>query len=222
MDVDILLFAGLREALGGRTRVTLEPGATVADLRDRLAALHPDRAALLAVCRFAVGDDFVDDAASLEPGIEVAVIPPVSGGEGPPAVALVREPLDPGALGDAVVRVASGAVNVFVGTVRSPNAGAEVERLEYEAHETMALARMTAIVDETRAAHPGSVVLLHHRLGPVLPGEPSVVVAVSTPHRGESFDACRAVIERLKVEVPIWKKEITAGGGRWVGEPEAG
>jgi len=93
-----------------------------------------------------------------------------------------------------------------------------VLHLEYEAHEAMALARMERIVNEVES-RPGCRAFLHHRLGRIRPGETSVVAVVSAGHRGEAFDACRRVIEELKHEVPIWKKEVFTDGSRWVAAP---
>jgi len=133
-----------------------------------------------------------------------------------PRVVLTPEPLDSRVLENAAVRREAGAVNVFLGTVRSPNRGKEVLYLDYEAHEPMALSQMQRLVDEAETRWKGSVVYLHHRLGRVAPGEVSVVVVAGTPHRAASFDACRHVIEGLKRDVPIWKKEVGADGSEWV------
>ena len=224
MQVEVLLFAALREALGSeRVTVELKPGATGSDLRAGLIQSHPHWRTLFEASRLAQGVEFVDDDRPLLEGEEVALIPPVSGGapNPPPPVALVREPILTAELEAAAVRPEAGAVCTFQGTVRSPNLGRDVDYLDYEAHEPMALAQMQRIVDDTAAQWEGARVFLHHRLGKLMPAEPSVVIVVSTPHRGASFEACRHVIERLKVDVPIWKKEVFADGSVWVGAPPA-
>jgi molybdopterin synthase catalytic subunit len=106
---------------------------------------------------------------------------------------------------------------VFVGTARD-HAGDRtgVERLTYEAYEEQAVPRLAAVADEVRRRWPvvGRVALLH-RTGELELGEAAVVVAVSTPHRAEAFDAARFAIDAVKASVPIWKKETWAGGESW-------
>ena len=92
----------------------------------------------------------------------------------------------------------------------------EVERLEYEAYVEMAEEKMAAIVAEAVERHGLCAAAAEHRVGDVPLSEPSVVVAVSAPHRGEAFAAAREIIDRLKAEAPIWKKEVEGGEGRWV------
>ena len=97
--------------------------------------------------------------------------------------------------------------------------GKEVLRLEYEAYEAMAIAQMETIVAEARTQWPVSAIFLHHRLGRIEVGETSVIAVASAPHRDEAFAACRHLIERLKADVPIWKKECFEDGSVWVGAP---
>src|SRR5215831_5086353 len=124
MRVEVVLFAALREAVGGsRLVVELPSGATGRDLRQRLTEMHPALADLFRVSRFASGVDFLDERHALTEGAEIVLIPPVSGGAGPPAVRLTREPLDAGRLRDAALRPGSGALVLFEGTVRSPSDG---------------------------------------------------------------------------------------------------
>jgi molybdopterin synthase catalytic subunit/molybdopterin converting factor small subunit len=228
MRVEVVAFAALREALGvERFVVDVADGATGADLRARVAELHPRWRDLVLACRLASGTEFVADRAPLAEGAEMLFIPPVSGGSGAPpsdaprVVRLTREPLDGSILMNAATHAAAGAVVVFEGTVRSPSSGRDVLHLEYEAHEPMALAQMERIVNEARERWPVIALFLHHRLGRVEVGEASVVAVASCPHRGEAFEACRHLIERLKADVPIWKKEFFADGGVWVGAPGA-
>ena len=108
---------------------------------------------------------------------------------------------------EAVRRDDCGAVAVFVGTVRSP-----ASKIDYTAHRELAEAELTRIGDEAAAKWPGAGVYIAHRLGELPTGEASVIVAASTPHRAEAFEACRYLIEQLKQRAPIWKKEE----GRWV------
>ena len=131
-------------------------------------------------------------------------------------VRLVREPIDLAALHGA--SPADGAVCVFVGAVRNENRGREVVRLEYEAYEDMALPLMQEIAADTRRRFPVTRVSLVHRLGSLEIGDPSVAVAVASPHRDEAFKACRYAIDTLKAKVPIWKKEHYADGSAWLDE----
>ena len=135
-------------------------------------------------------------------------------------VRLVHEPIDLAALQEPTA--ADGAVCLFVGVVRNENRGRPVTRLEYEAYEDMALPLMEEIAAETRRRYPVSRVRLVHRLGPLEIGDPSVAVAVTSPHRDEAFAACRFAIDTLKTRVPIWKKEHYADGTAWLEEQEAG
>jgi molybdopterin synthase catalytic subunit len=111
---------------------------------------------------------------------------------------------------------ADGAVCLFVGVVRDENAGRRVSHLEYEAYEDMALPLMEEIAGEARARWAVSDVRVVHRLGRLEIGEPSVAVAVASAHRPEAFAACRYVIDTLKAQVPIWKKEFYADGAVWL------
>lgn len=111
----------------------------------------------------------------------------------------------------------AGGTCVFVGTVRDRSAAGEVSGLRYEAYDDLALARLREIADEMHERWPLRKVCLLHRTGELAIGEASVVVAVSAAHRAEAFEACRHGIERLKDDVPIWKKEqLTSGEAHWV------
>jgi molybdopterin synthase catalytic subunit len=131
-------------------------------------------------------------------------------------VRLVREPIGLAALQQTTP--ADGALCLFVGVVRNENRGRAVVRLEYEAYEEMALPLMHEIAAETRRRFPVTLIRLVHRLGRLEIGEPSVAVAVSSPHRAEAFEACRFAIDALKARVPIWKKELYADGSAWLDE----
>jgi molybdopterin synthase catalytic subunit len=125
-------------------------------------------------------------------------------------VRVTGEPLDLAALAAAVRDPRAGAVVLFEGVTR------EVEELDYEAYVEMAEPRLAAIAEEEAVRHGLCAVAVEHRTGTVPLSEPSVLVAVSAPHRGEAFAGARAVIDRVKAEAPIWKVEITAAGRRRV------
>jgi molybdopterin synthase catalytic subunit len=122
----------------------------------------------------------------------------------------------------AVVRHAgAGAVCVFLGTVRDHNDGRAVVKLEYEAYPAMAIAEMRRIVDELAAEIAGVRLAVLHRTGALAVGDVAVVCAASAPHRGEAYRACRALIDRVKARVPIWKREHGPEGAYWVGWEDA-
>ena len=111
----------------------------------------------------------------------------------------------------------AGGTAVFVGTVRDHSSAGDVTGLSYEAWEDLAVERLGAIGEEIHARWPVRKVAILHRIGDLAVGESSVVVAASAPHRGDAFDACRHGIERLKEDVPIWKKEsLVSGDAHWV------
>ena len=199
----------LRERAGsGSVEVELPDGAVVSDVWPALA-LGSEPPGLL----FAVNRGYAERGAQLSPGDEVAVIPPVSGGD----FRLSEEPLS---IEDAVAQVRSddaGAVATFVGTTRARSRGREVLYLEYEAYEGMAEQVMADLADELKRRHSLCEVAIHHRVGRVDIGETSVVIAVSAPHRADALAACGEAIEELKVSVPLWKKEVYVGGEEWIG-----
>jgi molybdopterin synthase catalytic subunit len=129
---------------------------------------------------------------------------------------LATEPLDPATLIDRVRRHDSGGVVVFEGTVRSPNHGHEVLALEYEAWEDRTPAQLERIAHEVAAAHGLGAALAVHRVGRVEVGAPAVVVVAVAAHRDAAFAGARDLIDRVKAEAWIWKKELRADGDVWV------
>ena len=111
----------------------------------------------------------------------------------------------------------AGAVVIFVGTVRNFSEAGKVKQLEYEAYESMAEKRIREIIEDAKKKWPLTKVYVRHRVGRLKLKEASVVVSVSAPHRKEAFESCRYIIDTLKKEAPIWKKErLAEGGERWV------
>ena len=132
-------------------------------------------------------------------------------------IKLQTEPLDHAALTEQVRRADCGAVVLFLGTVRDLTGDRVTVALDYEAYPAMAEKKMAEIERDTRQRWPVGDIVLVHRLGHLDVGDISVAVAVSCPHRGQAFDACRHAIDRLKELVPIWKKENWADGTtEWV------
>jgi molybdopterin synthase catalytic subunit len=120
---------------------------------------------------------------------------------------VIRQVDDPG----------NGAICVFYGVVRDHAlSGRATQFLDYEAYADMAEAKMAEIADEMRRRWGVEHVAMTHRIGRLAIGEPSVVIAVGTPHRKLAFEACEYAIDRLKAEVPVWKKEIGPDGEEWV------
>lgn len=133
-------------------------------------------------------------------------------------VALTAEPLDLAGLTRRVTDQAplTGAIASFLGVVRGEAQGRRVRYLEYEAYEPLARRVLARIVDEVGARWPGARVGVHHRLGRLEVGEPSIAIVAVAAHRREAFAACRYVIERVKQIAPIWKKEVFEDGHVWV------
>ncbi|MPY87854.1 MAG: molybdenum cofactor biosynthesis protein MoaE [Luteitalea sp.] len=140
---------------------------------------------------------------------------------------ITREPLILRALVEAVLeahhddaratgRPSPGAAASFVGLVRNENAGRRVLYLEYEAYEPLALAVFERITNEVNKRWPEVVLGIHHRIGRLDVGQPSVAIVASSPHRAEASGACRYVIERVKQIAPIWKREVFDGGETWI------
>ena len=117
----------------------------------------------------------------------------------------------------AVSDVGQGGLVTFTGVVRNHSKGKTVTRLDYEAYGPMAEKQLAFIANETAQKWPGTRVAVAHRVGSLVPGDLAVVIAVSAPHRKEAFRACEHVIDRLKEDVPIWKKEFSSDGDVWVG-----
>jgi MoaE-MoaD fusion protein len=217
MEVTVRLFAVLRERAGSpELTLDLPEGARVSDALAVLSGLAGDVPLVMAVNReYATGEQLLDA------GDELALIPPVSGGgevssapsaQGAhaPWAHVSTEPLSIDSLSERVRDPRAGAVVTFAGVTR------EVDRLEYEAYAEMAEEQMTTIAAEAAERHGLCAAAVEHRVGDVPLSEPSVIVAVSAPHRGEAFAGAREIIDRVKAEAPIWKKEIDGSRERWV------
>jgi MoaE-MoaD fusion protein len=210
VQVSIRLFAGLRERAGTGTReLELAESATVGDVWPALG-LGDEPAGLL----YAVNRRYAEPGAALAPGDEVALIPPVSGGD----FRLTEAPLSLDAVVREVARDDAGAIATFLGTVRNRSRDRAVLYLEYEAYEGMAEETMAELARELAGRHDLLAVAMHHRVGRVEIGEPSVAIAVSAAHRAAALAACREAIDTLKQTVPLWKKEVYEGGEEWIGQ----
>lgn len=131
-------------------------------------------------------------------------------------IKITDKPIDVQKVIDAASSLSAGAVNVFIGTVRNQAQGKAVRWLEYESYETMAVSEIRKIADQAAQRWPIQGCAICHRIGTLHAGEVSVVVAVSTPHRKDSFEATQYIIDTLKATAPIWKKEVFENGEEWV------
>ncbi|MCD9022799.1 molybdenum cofactor biosynthesis protein MoaE [Cohnella silvisoli] len=226
----ISLFAGLAERLNTRT-LFLEWEQTelkAGQVKQRLANLFPEHADLLSVCFMAQNQVYAHDEAIVKFSDELALLPPVSGGtdeaqddtkelhEGKRYM-ISDDPIDVNSVLSRVYHPDHGAAIAFVGTTREWTAGKRTVTLEYEAYVPMAESALAQIGEEISARWPGTLCAITHRIGTVGIGEISVVIAISSSHRSEAYEASRYAIERLKQTVPIWKKEIYEDGTEWKG-----
>ncbi len=237
------MFASLRQAVGeAKLARSLPDGATVADLLQGLLAEYPRLPSASGAIYASVNRVYAGPETVLQPGDEVGLFPPVSGGQSGPRLFEITE--TPLSLDDVAGRVAApnrGAATVFAGLVRgetdlanpyaaAPPTGSGDEQgrlrtdyLEYEAYEEMAVAVLAQIGAEVQERWPQiEAVSIVHRVGRIEVGEPSVVIAVAAAHRKGTFDACSYAIERLKAIVPIWKREVGRDGQWWVEGPREG
>jgi molybdopterin converting factor subunit 1 len=220
MTVSVLFFAHYQDIAGGREQQRALPeGTSVRGLADALTRDYPSLHSLLSYARVAVNADHADADTVLHEGDEVALMPPMSGGNALPSVLLTHDALDAHAVSRCVEGAGSGAVVIFSGTVRDNARGRRVLYLEYEAYTPLAEKELARIAQEAQTRW-GVTVAVHHRLGRLEIGEASVLVAVAAPHRAEAFDACRWVMDTLKATVPIWKKEFFEGGAHWIEGPQ--
>ena len=220
MKVEVRLFARYREAAGrDRVEIDLPEGGTVETAWEAVSRRFPALGQYRPFTLFALREDYVSPDHRLGEGDELCLFPPVSGGAGfEDWIEVTAEVLSERATAEAVGDPGAGAVALFSGIVRDQTGGRRVKFLEYEAHAPMALAKMREIAAAIRARWPGTLrVALVHRVGRLEIGESSVMIAVSSPHRREAFEACHFAIDTLKETVPVWKKEYFEDGEVWVG-----
>ena len=230
--VRVLFFGAAREAAADEAVLTLAPGATARSAFARVLEEYPDLERFRSSLLVAVNQEYTRDLdVLLDDGDELALFPPVSGGDGEPPEAddaedffeLTTEPIDVTSVARRIVPRRCGATVTLDGYAREWTRGRRTLHLVYEAYAPMALAEMRRLGEEAhrlfRIAHVGIV----HRTGRTEIGETSVVISVSAPHRRAAFEACEWAIRELKRTVPIWKKEFYEDGEVWVegeGAPE--
>ena len=216
MRVTVLFFAITKERTGCEScLLTLRDGAKLADARDEILRRFPALVEIQSYLRWAVEQAFVHDfEVVLSDGCEIALIPPVSGGD---FTYFTHQAIDVSSVVSEVMAPRNGAVLSFVGTVRNQTDDMHVNCLDYEAYEPMANKVIQNILVRAAESWGGVSVALRHRLGRVEIGGVSLVVAVGSPHRVAAFESLRFIIEELKKDVPIFKKEYRADGTEWVG-----
>jgi molybdopterin synthase catalytic subunit len=218
MRVKVLFFGVLKDIVGmSEDSIEVAPQATLASVFQRYAerfeTLRGQRPSIL----FARNREFATSDAELAENDEIAFLPPVSGGCGAGHhFSITRDPIDSKRLAATLQRPEDGAVVVFEGVVRNNTKGRATLYLEYECYEPMALQQMTRIGHEIADQYAIGRIGIVHRLGRLEIGEPSVAVVATAPHRKPAFEAALEAINRLKREVPIWKKEFFADGAVWV------
>jgi molybdopterin synthase catalytic subunit len=217
MRVRVLAFATARDALGrDETVCEIPDGSTVAELAQLLQTDFPELSTIWPRLAVAVDGELVGPDAFLQDGCEVALLPPVSGGAPANRTALVVGPIDTAGLAQAASHPSCGAVVLFVGTVRDNHDRRSVAGITYDAYRAMAGGKLEAIAAEIEGSHEGLRLRIAHRLGDLAVGETSVVIAAASPHRAAAYEASREALERLKREVPIWKRERYRDGDvRW-------
>ena len=214
-----VVFLGPARDMAGVAEVDMEldDHQTVGMLAGLLAQRYPKVAPMMGI-RLAVNRRFVAMNHALSDGDEVGVIPPVSGGAPDASVQLVRDTID---VADLIRKAAidgQGAVASFCGVVRPEQSGTlALSALDYEAYEEMALSQMREICHRSIEKHGLLQVIVVHRLGRIAIGETSIAVVVASEHRAAAFEACRYIVDAIKMDVPIWKKDVWSDGSQtWV------
>ena len=219
MQVRLLFFASLKDIVGARQlQLEVPAGATVSDVLTRLESSYPRLKDYRPVVLTAINEEYVDQRAHVNDGDELALFPPVSGGEGASAsiYQITRDPIDPQKVARGMLRGEDGAVCIFEGVVRNNSKGKRTLHLVYEGYESMALKKLEEIGLFVRQAWDIDGIAMIHRLGHLDIGETSVAVIVTSAHRRAAFDACHYAIDKLKKVVPIWKKEFFEDGEIWI------
>jgi len=223
MRVTVLFFGVLKDIVGSaEEQLDVAPESTLATVFEsyshRFETLRDKRSSIL----FARNREFATPETAVTDNDEIAFLPPVSGGtvnvdsRREHVFEITRDVIDSQELARRIVRGEDGAVVVFEGVVRNNTKGRSTKYLEYECYEPMALAGIERIGREIAGQFALGHVAIVHRLGRLEIGEASVAIVVTAPHRRPAFEAALLAIDRLKREVPIWKKEFFEDGDVWV------
>lgn len=222
--VRVLFFGAAREAAADEAELILREGATARTIFERVLEQYPDLRRFRSALLVAVNQEYVRDLdVLLKDGDELALFPPVSGGDASETeddardfFELTTEAIDVGSVARRVVPARCGATVTLDGYAREWAKGRRTLYLVYEAYAPMALAEMRRLGVEAHRRFDIAHVGIVHRTGRTEIGETSVVIAVSAPHRRAAFEACEWAIRELKRTVPIWKKEFFEDGEVWV------
>lgn len=218
MQITVRYFAIMREHLGkGVETLDVPDGTTAGEVfvlatkdAPRLAGLH--RAVMVMV-----NEDYAEPDQPLKDGDDVALIPPVSGGDDVRLFTVTEDELDPRAVEALVAGTDAGAIVTFAGMVRNNARGRQVTALDYEAYPSAAEKMLARVGAEAVEQWPGARISIAHRFGYLVPGEISVVIATASAHREDAYHASMFAISRIKEIVPIWKKEHYSDGSTWIG-----
>jgi molybdopterin synthase catalytic subunit len=217
VKVKVLLFGQAREFVGVPTiDLELEVPATVDTAFAWLKSRHERLGKMERSLLFAVNEEYADRGQVLADGDRIAILPPVSGGAASDVFEITRQPIDIPDLRARLLEGDSGAVVIFDGVARNNTRGRPTLFLEYEGYTEMALRMLEQIGREVHERWAINRIGIIHRLGRIEITESSVVIVVTSAHRGIAFEACRYAIDRLKKIVPIWKKEYFEDGEVWV------
>ncbi|HZQ22231.1 MAG TPA: molybdenum cofactor biosynthesis protein MoaE [Terriglobales bacterium] len=230
MEVRVLFFGILKDVVGRDVETLhLEQGSTLADVLAHYERM-PGMRNLLSSLAVSINYEYAGPEATLNAQDEIALLPPVSGGaadlaqdtsarrqehEAPGQCAIVRLPIETNSILTRMKAAEDGAAVVFEGIVRNHTRGRRTLYLEYEAYEPMALKQMQELSTHALQQLKIRDLAIVHRLGRLEIGETSVLIVVTSAHRGPAFEACRWVIDTLKRTVPIWKKEYFEDGAVW-------
>ncbi len=219
MKVRVHYYAAARELAGCEAATFEFPAAAVAqvDFRRAVAERYPSIADFLECMRLAVNGDFVDDSQQICDGDRVDLLPPVAGGAPVVLCRISDTEVSLDEVRKAVAHRGAGGICIFTGVVRDNAEGKDVARLDYEAHESLALKEMQRVLEGVVSEHAAVRLAAVHRVGQLEIGDVAVCVAASAAHRDEAFTACRKAIDRIKERVPLWKKEWgPSGEAHWV------
>lgn len=223
-SIKVLFFATLKDRAGVKeAQLDLPEELNVGDLKARLKQDFPNLVEALDSALVSVNREFAIDEDVIPEGAEVAIFPPVSGGEAsfPTLFRITEEKLDLNELVERITLPSTGATCCFTGMVRGMTIGDDPHEtiyLEYEAYKPMAEAKLRQVADEIRQRWPAvEGIAIVQRIGRLDPGTPTVLIACSAAHRDTGvFEAARYGIDRLKEIVPVWKKEVGPKGEEWV------
>lgn len=224
MRIRLVYLGMLKETIGRQTdHIEVADGADLRQLLDVAQQTAPSIADFRSILAYSVNYEYASLDHPLREGDEVALLPPVTGGNVAVTVAsaaLARDVIDSAAISQEIKHPEDGAVCVFDGIVRNHTRGRQTLYLVYEAYEEMALREMARLCEAAKTQFAVREARIVHRLGRLEIGETSVFIAVAAAHRAPAMEACRFLIDNLKRTVPIWKKEYFGDGAVWAdGEP---